>query len=509
MERKRNDAALILWALPALAAAALAVSAHAASATAAAAAASKETPTIPVPRQEHSPVLLSIPTANMLMHGQYRLSGRFQYFNSTEIGNQDTTFEPATTSDVQNLNYTSEILVGIENRAEVGVQYGRELSFSIKALLLREDLLWPDLVFGARNLFASQEAGLYGVSDEQTLKDLQSESFVMAGKSFSRSRVHMGLSVLTHANKGFASVNGGLEQDLGAGAFLGYEVFERFSDFHQVLTLQWRYRNLVGFSLAMTEFQSWIRQSGEWGFFLTPSKNLNDGYNSPGISFSLQVLGWVPHRDKRTLPERVAILEVKNAELEKQLEDLDAVKRRLAELEVRGVAPASAMGDSDSRNAAAEPVSSQPLPAPQQAVVYLKSIAEKSGSDLTDPKEVRELMAKLVALGPEAAEVVKRAAVDTAAGVVRVHAVLVMGYSKDTGYVATLRPLCADSDPRIRREALTALVKLGSRAALEDAKRLLSDPDATVAMAAGQAYRQLTPAPVKARTPAASRKRAK
>jgi HEAT repeat protein len=54
-----------------------------------------------------------------------------------------------------------------------------------------------------------------------------------------------------------------------------------------------------------------------------------------------------------------------------------------------------------------------------------------------------------------------------------------------------LRALCADAEPRIRREALTALAKLGGRAALEDAKRLLSDPDETVALAAGEAYRQL------------------
>jgi HEAT repeat protein len=100
-------------------------------------------------------------------------------------------------------------------------------------------------------------------------------------------------------------------------------------------------------------------------------------------------------------------------------------------------------------------------------------------------------MAKVAALGPEGAEVVKRAAADTGAGPVRVHAVLVMAYSKDPGYEAPLRALCADSDPRIRREALTALVKLGSRAALEDAKRLLSDPDETVALTAGEAYKQL------------------
>jgi hypothetical protein len=467
---------------------------------------------IPFPMLQHVPVLMAIPDANLLQHGQYRLQGRFQYFTGSEPGSVDTAFgdtaDPASATQVQNLNYNSELQFGIENRAEVGIQYGRALSFSVKALVWREDLFWPDIVFGARNLFGSQEGGLYGVTDSKTLKDLQSESYMTLGKSFAgRSRAHLGFSVLNRANKGFASINAGLEQDLGAGAHLGYEVFERFSDFHQVLTLQWRYRNLVGLSVAMTEFQSWIRQDGEWGFFLTPSKNNPDGYNSPGIAVSLQVLGWVPHRTKRTLPERVAILEVKNAELEKQVEELDHLKQRMAELEQRGGLPAAPAPAGSAQPAEpAVPAAAVPLTPAQQAVVYLKALAEKGESDLTDPKEMRDLMAKVAGLGPEGAEVVKRAAADTGAGPVRVHAVLVMAFSKDPGYEASLRALCADGDPRIRREALTALVKLGSRAALEDAKRLLSDPDETVAMAAGEAYRQLK-GPAK-QAPAA-RKRAK
>jgi hypothetical protein len=460
--------------------------------------------TVPVPVLQHPSVLLAIPDANLLPHGQYRLQGRFQYFTSSQPGAVDSSLgetpDSGSSEETQNLNYNSELAFGIENRAEIGIQYGRALSFSIKALVWREDLYWPDIVFGARNLFASQEGGIYGVTDTKTLKDLESESFMALGKSFAgQTRAHAGFSILSHANKGLASMNAGLEQDLGKGAFVGYEVFERFSDFHQVLTLQWRYRNLVGLTVAMTEFQSWIRQDGEWGFFLTPSRNNPDGYNSPGVSVSLQVLGWVPHRDKRTLPERVAILEVKNAELEKQVGELDSLKRRVADLEQHGGSlPAAPLADTVP---AALPVAALPaapiMPATpvQQAVFLLKALAEKGESDLTDPKEIRELMAKVAALGPEGAEVVRRAAADTGAGPVRVHAVLVMAYSKDPGYEAPLRALCSDSDPRIRREALTALVKLGGRAALPDAKRLLSDPDETVAMAAGEAYKQLKGSP--------------
>ena len=67
-----------------------------------------------------------------------------------------------------------------------------------------------------------------------------------------------------------------------------------------------------------------------------------------------------------------------------------------------------------------------------------------------------------------------------------------MGYSKDTTYLNPLKIICTDVDPQLRREALTALVKLGSPFALEDVKKMLSDPDQTVALAASEAYRQFT-----------------
>jgi hypothetical protein len=221
------------------------------------------------------------------------------------------------------------------------------------------------------------------------------------------------------------------------------------------------------------------------------------------------------------LPERVAILEVKNVELERQLSDVEELKRQVAELQagtLRMVAGADRAADS----VHAAPIPAVPAPAAavgklpgDQATARIQSIADKMQSDLADPKEIRDLMAQVVAMGSPGMEAVKKAAADSTAGNLRVPAVLVMAYSKDTAYAAALKSLCADRDPQMRREALTALVKLGGGLALEDAKRLLSDPDETVAMAAGEAYRQLTeaasrPAQKAASKPSApARKRAK
>ena len=412
-------------------------------------------PKVPLPFVEHPSVLLSIPSANVIRHGQYRLSGRFQYFTSAEVGSNDTTFvDPnaaGTPKDVQSLNYSSELLFGIENRAEIGIQYGQLFSASIKALLVREDLIWPDMVFGVRNLFGSQEGGLYGVSNPKTQKNLESESFVTLAKSLGiHTRMHLGMSVLTHATKGFGSVNAGVEQNLGAGAYLGYEVFERFSDFHQVLSLEWKYKNIVAFNMGMTEFQSWIRQGGRWGFFLTPSHSLADGYNSPGITFSLHVSGWVPHREMRTIPERVAILEVKNAQLERDLEYIQELKRQVADLKAgtlgieNGEADDTSVTQSTDKahlpgqtfNKVGKPISKAST---DMALIKLKSVTEKMQSDLSDPKEIRELMSQIISLGPTAVESLKHTALDSSAGSLRVPAILVMGYSKDTTYLNPLK----------------------------------------------------------------------
>lgn len=423
-----------------------------------------------------------MPSANVLGHYQYMLSGRFQYFTTSVLG--DTTGgDSASATEAKSMTYNSELLFGIENRAELGVQYGQEISFSLKALLVREDVFWPDLVFGVRNVLGSPEAGLYGIEDEETLKTLYGESYATAAKRFpSDSRVHLGFSYLNGANKNAIGLNAGLEQDLGAGAYLGYEVFERFSDFHQVLTLHWRWKEMLGVSLGLTEFQSWIRQDGEWGFFLTPSQSRPDGYNSPGITFALQVQGFAPRRQKRTLPERVAILEVRNAELEKRLEEMHAA---LFNAESRD-------GESGDRPAPGNlPGSGDAQEVRRKSLVLLKSAAVKMAEEAADPEEVRQIMYTLVTLGPDAAETLRASAADTSAGDIRIPAVLTMAFSRDSAHAPALRALCADKDPGIRREALTALTKVHPQAALEDARRLLSDPDETVAMAAGEAYRML------------------
>lgn len=435
---------------------------------------------LPSPHRHNPHVLLSLPSANVLGHYQYMLAGRFQYFN-TSIPSAD---DSATLEQVTNMTYDSELLLGIENRAEVGITYGHALGLSIKALLVREDIFWPDLVFGVRNILGSPEAGLYAVEDQDLIQALLGESYFTLAKNFpSDSRMHFGLSYLSRAEKGNVGVNVGIEQDMGGGAYLGYEVFERFSDFHQVLSLHWRWKDFLGVSLGLTEFQSWIRQDGEWGFFYSPSKARPDGYNSPGITLNLQISGHMPRRQKRTLPERVAIMEVRNAELERRLGEM---QEALIRSEARVMdAPCGPCGESEGEAGSAD------LRVREKVRALLQSAADRMAEEITDAEGVRKIMYTVVTLGPAAAEALRLTAQDTGAGAQRIPALLTMAFSRDASHGPALRALFGDKDATIRREALNALTKVQPESALEDARRLLQDPDETVAMAAGEAYRML------------------
>jgi hypothetical protein len=193
------------------------------------------------------------------------------------------------------------------------------------------------------------------------------------------------------------------------------------------------------------------------------------------------VQGFAPRRQKRTLPERVASLEVRNAELEKRLREMEAA---LA---------AAAVGAPAGSPAAEEPAA--PGPAPEvvrrQSAALLRAAAEKLSLEVADPGEMRRIMQALVTLGPAGAAALRDAALDTSSADVRVPAILTMAFSRDSSHAPALRALCADRDPDIRREALTALTKVHPPSALEGARELLADPDEAVAMAADQAYRML------------------
>ena len=229
--------------------------------------------TIPFPQRINPPILLAMPSANVLGHYQYMLTGRFQYF---------TTSTPGDTSGADSGTVTEATKPDLQFRAAFR---HREPGRGGRAIRPGAFLLHQGPAGAGRHLLARpglrrpQHPGQPGgrpVRPSRTRtcsRPYTAKATPPWPRRFpSDSRVHLGFSYLNGADKSAVGLNAGLEQDLGAGAYLGYEVFERFSDFHQVLTLNWRYKDLRWVSLGLTEFQSWIRQDGEWGFFYSPTK---------------------------------------------------------------------------------------------------------------------------------------------------------------------------------------------------------------------------------------------
>lgn len=460
--------------------------------------------------------LLAVPAGDVVGHAQYRFNGSLQYFSSSQFGEES---ESGDTTDMRQFNYGTELLFGLENRAEVGFFYGQDFALSFKALLLEEDALWPNVVFGVRSLFGSAEADLYGVAEKTQVRNLRGESYAMAAKTFAQhTRLHMGASMLNGANKSLASFNFGLEQNLGAGAFLGYELFERYSDFHHGLSLTWRFGPLFAMHVALTEVQSWVRQRGEWGFFLSPASPQQTGYNAPGVRFALQVNGFMPRVPRKTLTERVASLEQERDTLEAKLQRLQGQVVKLRLEQGARVQPIAVPGSEASVNPAtpANPGAVPPIApsAPEskaaaqdpkaKVLAWLDSLAMGLTASPPNAALLTGLIAQVSSLPLKARPLFAGMALDTTRAFgLRLAATVAMGHTRDSALVAPLKWVTGDRDPRLRREALTALGRIGQPSALEAVKRLIDDPDPVVAVTAEEVAASLAPPSSKpARAPA-------
>jgi hypothetical protein len=198
----------------------------------------------------------------------------------------------------------------------------------------------------------------------------------------------------------------------------------------------------------------------------------------------------MPRMPRKTLTERVADLELRNQESEQKLQRLHGqlVKMRL-EQSTRIPEVASPQ---DPRAAIA---------------AWLDSLATGLTAIQVDPELLTHLLARIQGMPPQARPFFAGIALDTSRTLgLRLAAVMAMGHSKDSTMVAPLKLVCADTDAHLRREALTALGRIGHPSALEIAKRLMADSDPGVSLTAEEVVNTLAPPKeskprVKAQTP--------
>ncbi len=427
--------------------------------------------------RDRLPLLWNIPTAEVLSHGRYRLGTRMHFFGIADQAAASATgaTAPMATTELEyRFPFVSEVVLGLEDRAQVGFEFGDDFSASLSAWVMRDRQYWPDLVVGARQLFSSQEGRLYGI-DGNARDRMRGEVFIMAGKTVTPyTRIHLGGTAIGQLDDGKASVVAGVEQSLGAGFHLGYSLFQRFGHYHHDVTTTWSYGPWFSLSLSFTEFQSWVYQEERWGFFTTPAGSPRDAYRSRGIGVTVHLAGWVARSDQVSMEERLAMLE---RELHQERQRAGRVEQRVVRLggAVEGLLSTQRMQDEGG--------------AKRQTLEYLDMIQKrKAAGALFDPEILRDLTGRIARLGQPAQRVLSDLVADpTADPGLKAQACIVMGDIQDPLFTQPLLQAVADPEPEVRKEAILALGRIGNKVAEPYARELLKDRSEPVALAARQA----------------------
>ncbi len=426
------------------------------------------------------PGLTQIPTADVLPHGMFHLSASLNYFTGYDFP-QDTILNPGQLpTEIVRKPYTAGVVLGFDNRAQFGIQFGSELSASFKAYVYESSGkdLFPDVIIGARSLFSSQEGRLFWVTDNNDMRQLKNEAFLALSTNLSTStRVHTSASVLPFADKGKESLSFGLEQYMGSGVYFGYEAFQRYNIFHHGLTALLKVKEYFLISVTLTELQTWVKQEEQWGFYLKPAEPQKDGYSSPGIKVSVSIGGWALRNERVTDRERLKKLEQQQAktqgDLKKLIEVISENQQNIERL-LRRRSEASRSEDN-------------------QVSDYLDMIKRKITSDMPyDPADIQDLRNKIIELKGSARIVLKKIVTNPATDVDhRAQACIIMGIMGRGEFTEPLLKATADPEAKVRKEAILAIGRMKLQIGMEYARTLLDDTDFAVQAAAAQAINMI------------------
>ena len=258
------------------------------------------------------PGLLQIPTADILPHGLFNISSRANLF---EVIDSDST-------DEFKYPVGHAVIMGLSNMAQIGIHYGNEPSLSFKAYLYEAESMsfYPDVVIGARSLFGSQEAWLHGVESLSERRALRNEAYLAFSSTINENtRVHLGASSIPGNGNPKAEGFAGIEQFFGKGIYVGYEVFHRLESLHHNISLVYKVESYFSISLGLTEFQSWVSQEGQVGFYTSSEEPEFFAYDVPGISLAISLGGWAMRDDKKTRKEKIRDIEKEQSRLKNEV----------------------------------------------------------------------------------------------------------------------------------------------------------------------------------------------
>lgn len=383
--------------------------------------------------------LSNIPTTQVLPHSSYQIFGQLGWQRISEQPGADA-------SSV--FPWVTGIRIGLFDRAEFGVELGRNISLSGKMQFVREEDWVPAWSFGARQVFHSQEAHFYSVPDSLQ-EPFQGELFLAVSKTFlKRVRLHGGVSVIPGLDSGRAQPFWGMEQGLFQGVSLLYDGFRRNSDLHHNAGIGISIRKTLRISFGATEVDRFFYQGSEFGFYTRDREKRGiTGYSAPGLWGMLSVTGFMKEGMKESTPERLAVVEKRTESQAKRQELADQRVDRL-EMQVKGL-----QGNRPDSVAIRE----------SQAERMLADLVKSMQNEAWDPRESRRLQDSLVRLGEVAVRMLVRTLQrESSALDYRLTAIRIMGSSRNPAFQEILFAELARDNVELRREALISLVQIGT-----------------------------------------------
>lgn len=383
--------------------------------------------------------LSNIPTTQVLPHSSYQIFGQLGWHRISETpGESPSSVFP----------WVTGIRIGLLDKAEFGVELGRNISLSAKMQFVQEQDWVPALSFGGRQLFHSQEAHFYSIPDSLQ-EPYQGEIFLAVSKTFmKRVRLHGGMSVIPGMDSGRAQPFWGMEQGLFSNVSLLYDGFRRNKKLHHNAGLGISIRKVLRISFGATEVNRFFYQGSEFGFYTNNHEDKGlTGYAAPGVWGMISVTGFMKESMKESTPERLATLE-KRSEIQTKRQEKSEKRMDRLEMQVK-----SLQGNRPDSIAIREAVAER----------MLSDLVKSMQNEAWDPRESRRLQDSLMNLGEVANRMLVRTLQrESSAMDYRFTAIRIMGSSRNPAFQEILFEEIQRDSEELQREALLALVQIGT-----------------------------------------------
>lgn len=429
--------------------------------------------------------LSHIPTADLLGHNQFAIGSHSNFF---VYSTSDTADKPAFW-----VMPVAGVDAGFFNRLEVGVRYAGGVSLQFKGLVLDEERFGysPAVTVGTRDIMWSSEAYFFGMRRADTAEAMTNNAFIALGKTIEPYGLRLQAGVLS--NFRFDSERfspfGGAELYVGAGTYMGYEMFWRFGAPRHFFNASYMYGKKLILTLGLSELSSVFSQGGKSGFYLFSKEALKtSGYGAPGITFSITFSG--------SFMRGAEGLKGQSDDIKDLQKEIQALKMRQAELETRIQGAESHAQEIEEDMTLFTSRAPQEMKKNYDLVIseHLKVLQDMvSGEGEFDPEKAADHVRKIVEYKelalPSLDKILKNPKANPKLTSLAIQMIGQIGNKKSR---IMLVRLLDSRETNIKIDAIIAMGNLNDKSVVPDLERALYDTDEAVVMAAREVIFKLT-----------------